>query len=132
MILQPPFKISARLLPALQIGSAWVQLEYSPIAGAAGRTRYRWTIDFDGQEFSGDDLQSGCGNGSLQSGFESLLSFLGAAGEAYAYRLRTNREAENEDLFPPAVVEWAHQNSDEICMAKLTVQETENLIEEAK
>lgn len=119
--LSEPFEISPRLLPALNIGGAWVQLEYSNRDGREGRVRYRWTIDLpDGSEHSDDDLQSGAmGGGDLLNGFESLLGFLGAAAESYRYRVFHLKEDEpdedsNEGLFPPAVTEWAYQNSDDI------------------
>lgn len=125
MTLNPPFKISSRLLPALEVGGATIQLE---ICGGThdGSTRYRWTIDLpDGSEHSGTDLKSGCGGGDLQSGFESLLNFLGAAAESWRYR---GTEGENSDLFPQPVVEWAAQNSDELSMLACEIEETKELI----
>lgn len=132
MILNQPFQITARLLPGLRIGKAWIHLEYAKRAGSEGRTRYKWTVDLpDGTEHTGDDLQSGCGGGPLQEGFVSLLSFLGAAAESYTYRHRTGLTGENEDLFPPAVVEWAAQNSDEIDTLRIELEESDStLIEE--
>lgn len=127
MTLREPVRISSRLLPGVQVGGAWVQLEYAGET-SEGRQRYKWTIDLpDGSEFSGSDLKSGCGGGSLQSGFESLLSFLGAAAESWRYR---GAEGENSDLFPQAVVEWAAQNSDEISLLQLEMSETPGLIDE--
>lgn len=131
MNLHPPFQITPRLLPGLQVGKGWIQLEYCKSKDSS-RQGYRWTIDLpDGSEHSGDDLASGCGGGSLQSGFASLLSFLGACAESYSYRQRTGRQGENEDLFPPAAAEWAAQNSDEIDMLALEIEESKGtLIEE--
>jgi hypothetical protein len=118
MILRGPFKISARLLPSLEIAGASVQLEYSNRPGSdSGRVRYRWTIDLpDGGEHSADDLQSGRGGGSLLEGFASLLSFLGAAAEG----------GENADLFPAPIVAWAATCSDEIAMLAFEIEETGN------
>lgn len=134
MTLKKPFIISSRLLPALKIGNATVQLEYSKRPGAGGRTRYQWIIDIQTdtgeQTFTGHDLQSGCQGGSLQEGFESLLSFLGAAAESLSYTRRTGRETDNADLFPAAVAAWADQNSDEISLAEMEVRETADLITE--
>ncbi len=128
MTLRSPFQISSRLLPALHIAGAWMQLEYSRIPRREGRTRYRWTIDLpNGESFSKDDLQSGCQGGNLQEGFESLLSFLDAAGESYNYR---GPDGENADLFPPAVVQWAADNSDQIFLAFQGLEDSPNLIEE--
>ncbi len=132
MILNSPFIISSRLLPALQVGGATIQLEYSKRDGRDSRTRYQWTIDLpNGQEFTGDDLQSGCQGGSLQNGFANLLSFLSASGDSLNYQTRTGREGENADLFPAPVVEWAAQNSDELSLLSLEIEESEiDLIEE--
>lgn len=125
MKLHSPFIITSRLLPGLQIGGATVQLEFDG-STSDDRTRYRWTIDLpDGSQHSGNDLKSGCGGGSLQEGFESLLAFLGASAESWRYR---GADGENSDLFPQPVVEWAAQNSDEIGMAQLEIEETPELI----
>jgi hypothetical protein len=118
--IHPPFAISARLCAALQIGEAWISLEYAGVTGD-GRTRYRYHIDLPGDfEHTADDLKSGVGGGSLQEGFGSLLSFLGAAAEG----------GENADLFPPRVVKWAHENADEIAALGCEVEEKQGLIDE--
>lgn len=127
MKLNTPFQISPRLLPGLRVGQAWIQLEYSKRPGTGGRLRYKWTIDLpDGSEHSGDDLQSGCGGGTLQEGFCSLLSFLTAAAESWR---RSGKEGENSDLFPHAVSEWAVDNSDELQMLDCELSEAGQLIE---
>jgi hypothetical protein len=131
MILHSPFSISSRLLPCLEIGNASIQLEYSTRPGRDGRLRYRWTIDLpDGTTFSDDDLQTGCQGGTLQDGFCSLLSFLSASAESRNYRERVTRKTEididgNEGLFPPAVVDFACANSDEIGMFACEIEEIE-------
>jgi len=128
MILHSPFCISARLLPAVRVGTAFVSIEFSKRPGREGRARYQYHIDAPDFTYTGDDLQSGCQGGSLQEGMESLLSFLGAAAESYSYRQRTGRAGENEDSFPANVVEWAYQNSDELSSLGYELQETKNLI----
>ena len=77
----------------------------------------------NGHTYTARDLKSGCQGGSEQDGMESLLSFLGAAAEAYYYTLLTGRKPDNGDLFPDFVVQWAYFNSDEISMV---VYEMEN------
>ena len=129
MKLNPPFEISPRLLPAVRVGSAFVSIEFAGQT-SDGRARYRYHIDTPDWEYTGDDLKSGVGGGSLESGMESLLSFLSACGEAVAYSRRTGRESENADLFPPHVAQWCHQNSDELSMLQLEISEAEfDLIE---
>ena len=146
MLLKSPVMITARLLPGVQIGDAWVSIEYSDRAGRDGRVRYRWYVDLkDGREFSGDDLQSGCGGGSLQAGLESLLCFLGAFAESWQHFIRNGGEmpvetsgqvkalmyqVEGMNSFPAGLVQWAMQNSDEIGMLQIELEETPDLIEE--
>ena len=129
MKLQSPVEITSRLLPGVRVGGATISIDYS--RERSGRQAYRWYIDLpDGSEHTGDDLSSGVGGGSLQSGLESLLSFLSACGESVNYRDRTGRDGENADLFPAPVAEWAAQNSDELSMLAIELQETPGLISE--
>lgn len=124
MKLSPPFLISSRLLPAVRIGDATVQLEFSSRPGREGRARYRWTIDFDnGETFSDDDLQSGCGGGTIAEGFSSLLSFLSACGESHRYREATGRGGDNADLFPAPVAQWAAENEDDLALLSCELDE---------
>lgn len=126
MTLHEPFIIGPRLMPALQVGGATVSLEIAGCRG--GRNSYRGYVDLpDGSEHEINDLS---GRGDLQDGFSALLSFLGAAAESYSYRTRTGRTGENEDLFVPAVVQWAYQNEDEIGMLALETEERPGLIED--
>ena len=127
-MLKSPVGIMPRLLPGVQVGGAFVSIEYADRAGERGRVRYRWYVDLsDGREFTDDDLQSGCGGGSLQAGLESLLSFLGAFAESW----RRGPGGDNGDLFPEGLHEWATQNSDEIGMLAIELEETPDLIEES-
>jgi hypothetical protein len=128
--LRPPTIITPRLLPGVRIGDVFVSIEYSRRPGSEGRTRYTYHVDLPAGEVTGYDLQSGAGGGTLQEGLENLLCFLEAAAESYSYRLRTGRQGENEDLFPPPVVEWAYQHSDEIAMTRLELEEDKTLIVE--
>lgn len=116
-------------MAGLHIGDAFLSMGRSA-RNKDGRTIYGCFIDLPDFEHEVTDLRSGCQGGDLQEGFASLLSFLGAAAESYSYHMRTGRQGENEDLFPPQIVEWAYQNSDEIAMLGLEIEETPNLIEE--
>ncbi len=114
-------------MPGVRIGDNWISLECGP-SDRAGRTIYRATIDLaDGTEHEITDLRSGCQGGGVQEGLESLLSFLSAAAESYAYRQHTGEATpdpdSNETLFPPAIVEWAAENADEISMLQCELEE---------
>jgi hypothetical protein len=125
MTLTHPIIITPRLLPGVQIGGAFISVEPTRATDHYGKTKWQYFIDIDGQENSGADL---AGWGDTQEMLATLLSFLGAAAESYAYRQRTGRDGENEDLFPAAVVEWAYQNSDELSMLAMELEETPGLI----
>ena len=115
MRIAAPAIITPRLLPGLQIGGAFVSIDYAKRPGREYRTRYHWFIDLpSGEEFDSDDMQSGNGGGSLQEGLKCLVDFLGACAEGVRYQTSTGRQSENADLFPPAIAEWAAQYSDEL------------------
>lgn len=130
MKLLAPFAISSRLSPALQIGKAWISF-------CAGR----FIIDLpDGSSHIVRDFRFPAGRIAgetdcdvLQSGFASLLSFLGACAESRAYGTRKNGDpmsGENSDLFPPYVGEWAESVSDEIGMLAFEIESTRGLLSE--
>lgn len=106
------------------MGFVWLYVEALP-READGRTRYRWTIDLHGKtrarSYAGSDLRSGCQGGTVQEGFASLLSFLGAASESFP-------DGENSGMFPRAVEAWAHQYSDELSMLACEVEENADAI----
>jgi len=133
--LRAPFIITARLMAGLVIGGATISLGYSNGLNAY----YRCFIDLpDGQEFEDSSLRPGACGGTLQQGFAALLSFLGAAAESYHHQmngidfpLHLDEPDNNSSLFPRPVTEWAYQNSDEISMLQLEIEESETpLIEE--
>jgi len=113
MKLQAPFEISARLLPSVHIGESFISITFDGET-PDGRARYRYYLDTPTFDYENNDLASGVGGGSLQAGMESLLSFLGAAAEAYRYGMRGGSKSENADLFPEHVMEWAYLNEDEL------------------
>ena len=117
MILHEPFKISARLLPAIKINDTWVSWDHG-----------EFVFDFaDGTEYAIDDFRPGalC---NLQDCFEAILSFMGAAAESRQYRERTGRDGENEDLFPPHIIDWIVTNLDEIEGLQCDLNERQGLI----
>lgn len=127
MTLHKPFEISSRLLPALRIGEVTISIESAGVT-SDGRARWRYFIDGAGLEHSADDLCSGVGGGSVQSAFESLLSFMSACGESVAYKRRSGQAGENADLFPADVAAWCDENSDELSMLACEIEETPDLI----
>lgn len=130
MEIREPCCITSRLLPGVRIGDSEISIGYSDQPGLGGRTRYRYYIDTPAASVESDDLQSGCCGGTLRSGLESLLGFLGAFAESVQYESRTERKSENADLFPASLAEWAVQNSDELGMLAIEVEETDDCIVE--
>lgn len=122
MLIKHPCCICSDLRPGVRISGMEISIDYYG-ASRDGRTVYEWHIYGDCHDLTGHDLKSGVGGGSLQEGLESLLTFLGAFAESYP-------DGENADLFPAELAEWAQQNSDEISMASLELEETPNVIEE--
>lgn len=84
-----------------------------------GRTIFTYALKGEGIDYEASDLKSGCGSRGREDrdGMESLLSFLGAAAEAYRYSGLCWKADTNCELFPKEVVEWAYQNDGEISMA---------------
>ena len=114
MILHPPFAISARLLPALRIGDAWLSWD--------GRVFF---LDRSEQpEYVIDYFRPGFG-AQPQQCFAAVMSFMDAAAESRQYRERTGRKCENEDLFPPHIVDWIADNVNEIACLRLEIEESE-------
>ena len=126
-VITAPCIITPRLMMGVQIGTppAWISIGAGP-RNSEGRTVYGVFIDLpDGTGHEVTDLRSGCGGGDDRSGLADLLAFLGAAAESYQYRMRTGRSGENEDLFPPAVVQWAAENADEISLLQMDIENPE-------
>lgn len=120
MELRNPFHISSRLLPAVTVGDAEIQIEATGQT-RDGRTEFTYTIDLqNGKSVTGHDLHSGVGGCNIQEAFASLFSFLGAFAESQG--------GENHDLFPDSLRKWAQANSDEISMLAMEIEETEGLI----
>lgn len=89
------------------------------------RTTYRWFVTIPDERgdlgvYSDADLRTGVGNdpGPVEM-LRTLMSFLGAAAEAFGYEGRTGIPSENRDLLPRPVMEWAYLNEDEIALAGL-------------
>lgn len=133
MILQNPFIIGSRLLPAIKVGSGTLSLEF--VGYAESRMVFRWYLDLDdGREFSEADLKSGVQGSTTQRMFESLLGFLCAAAESLQYRVRKGLAEpdpdSNEGLFPPDVVAWADFNADELTAIQMELQEHPGLLKD--
>lgn len=113
MILHAPFEISARLLPALRIGDAWLSLESCEFTNGGRATFILDYTDEHGKraEYRDANLRSGAMRPfeSPVEAFETFISFLSAAAEA-------SEDGDNADLFPPAVMAWAREAGDTISM----------------
>ena len=104
MTLSAPFIISARLLPAVAIGTGSEQITVS--LSSSG-----FILDgpFGEHQVTGLRLSPLCK--SIESAFETLLSFMSAAAESFRYR---GMDGENADLFPSEVTEAIAQVSSEL------------------
>lgn len=115
-------------------GQVWAEVEIDGVKvfvdriggslDGEGRGHWRWGID-TGPGYRGDALHSGAagmGDEPVKM-LGTLLSFLGAAAEAYhAQMVVKTYVPENINLFPHEVSEWAYLNQDELSMAMLEVE----------
>ena len=104
MTLSAPFLISARLLPAVSIGKGEEQITVS-----LSPSGFILDGPFGEHEVTGLRLSPFCK--SIESAFETLLSFMTAAAESFRYR---GMDGENADLFPAPVTEAIAQVSSEL------------------
>ena len=127
--LKAPFMITPRLMVGVKVQGPGGKPDFISIIYAGrtddGRMRYHYYIDLsDGREHEGNDLRSGVGGGNLQEGMEFLLSFLGAAGEAYSYKFRHGlADPENLDMFPDYINQWAYLNDSDLSILNVELQE---------
>ena len=104
MILRAPFMISSRLLPAVSIGQGQEQITVS-----LSNSGFILDGPFGEHEVTGLRLSPFCD--SIESAFETLLSFMSAAAESFRYK---GMDGENSDLFPAEVTEAIAQVSSEL------------------
>lgn len=126
MLIQAPFFIGSRLLPALKIGDATLSLDLAYQIDADNRDRATFYLDFPGgTSYRDDQLRSGVGGfKNPVEAFESFLAFLEAAIEALRYEMYSGRTSENKGLFPEHVVNWAHEESDGVEMARSDITDS--------
>ncbi len=130
--LDSPVEITSRLMAGVRVGGATISIEYGGVTEDR-RRKYHYFIDLpDGTEYESDDIASGVGGGTLQSGLENLLGFLSACGESWNYVGHDGERGENADLFTPVVAEWASQNSDELESFEFELRENPKCIVELK
>jgi hypothetical protein len=111
MKLSHPFIISARLLPAVAIGKGSEQITVS--LSPSG-----FILDGPFGEHKVTDLTLR-GNPSIESAFETLLSFMSAAAESFRYR---GMDGENAGLFPAEVTEALFQVCSELECVHFEIQ----------
>lgn len=118
MTLKHPFGIYARLLPSVAIGGGSEQVTVS-------LDKSGFVLDGPFGEHRVTDLTLR-GNPTMESAFETMLSFMEAAAESFQYAERRGKdgmEGENADLFPREVTEALAQVSDEIGMARFEIEQ---------
>lgn len=119
MKLQAPFAISARLLPAIKIGDAWLSFDPQTV---------EFYLDRPGHpDYTIDDFRPGYSH-NIQMCFADILSFMGAAGDSRGYREWSGQPGENEDLFPPEIVDWIVENLEDIDCYRMELGEGPELI----
>jgi len=136
MKLHEPFIITPRLLPGLKIGDAVLSLDTDMSISEDNRDVATFYLDAKDFSYSDSNLQSGvCGFASLVEVFETMISFMEAAGEAVRFNMSSAHESDNSDLFPPNVMDWCYENADELSWISCEIHDENgyvlnNLIEE--
>ena len=108
MILNPPFMISGRLLPALEINDSVLSYDQNTTLFYLDTPEMCVTID---------DFTPGYSMG-VQGCFESLLSFMSYAADE-----------SDSDLFEPEVLRWCQQNEEEINWVEYELRDNLDLIQ---
>lgn len=96
------------------------------------RPIYGYQIKNSDFEYVGNDIRGACSElADTGKAMQSLLAFLYAAQESYWADCREGGDGfgrENAQLFPPHVVEWAHQMSEEISAAAVEAEVANALV----
>ena len=126
MILHEPFKISARLLPAMQFENVWLSFE------ASTNTFY---LDGLSKEYVIDEYRPSPLCSSIQQCFADILSFMSVAGDCVAWAKRSGEdpfadEGGSANLFPREVSEWCAERHDDLSCLAMDFEEGPQLIEE--
>jgi hypothetical protein len=105
------------------IGNGKIRVELALLADDEGAPVYNYKITDEqaGIDHEGTDIHLGAShNPNNAKAAEALLSFLGAAGEAYVTELEGSIDSENADLFGDSKInEWAYVNAEDIEMAQV-------------
>ena len=99
-----------------------VRVELALLGDEEGHPVYRYKITDEaaGIDHEGTDLRLGASERPENTkAEETLMSLLGAAGEAYVTELEGGIDSENLDIFDDRFNEWAYQMSAEIGMAQI-------------
>lgn len=134
MTLHPPFVITPRLCPGIQISTnIWISLEQIEVSATDDdRDRAHFVIDFpNGVVHEDREMKSGCGGfRSEVEAFEGFLGFLGAALDAYCNGGDPADRDSNASLFPHHVLDLLADYKEEIawvCM-ELTDEEGRGIV----
>ena len=97
------------------IGSDTVEVQGSEIV-----------VTIDGIEYREDGFRPGACTDE-KGELAAALSFLSAAGDSYRYNGLKMKEDSNTDLFCETIVEWAYKHYEEIVMAELNLEESDEV-----
>lgn len=130
MTLHPPFKISARLLPALTTGTGketlTISIQPTPEHTESGQRVWMYYLDHRNWQYQNNDM---IGHESYQPMFQALLAWMSHTGEQYAYQSRKSRDWTYSASFPEHVTQWCADNQENLDMLLLEITEQKHLIE---
>lgn len=119
-----PLQITSRLAPGFVLGDAEISFETTDRRNPQGKPAWRMIVEIRSASTLRGHQSTIHGWGDAASIASAGLSFLSACAEAYGYRMRTGTCSDNVDLFPEWVAEWAYQNSDELAILQLELDES--------
>lgn len=106
-------------MKSVDINGTTLSIENTDRYTTDNRAIFEWRIQLNGETFSEADLKSGCGQEpSEEEMLETLLAFLGAAGEYERYN-----NGDPDRMFPVPVCKWASENEDEIDSLRFMLKE---------
>lgn len=121
MEIKAPMIITSRLKPGVRVADATISLYPTGKVDEDGKPQWMYEFDQDnGYSVFDDDLY---GFGFVSEMMGTLLAFMEAAAESHAAFIRNGRPGDNDGLFNREVAEWAYQNSDEISMVRMELEE---------
>lgn len=118
MILERPLIISARLLPAVKVGSDVLSVQFDEASKS-----WKFYVDTNGKELSDDGLRGRFSD--VREVFACLFDFMLACAESVRFEKYSGQKGENSESFSPEIVDWIVANETQIEYLQFELSENE-------